>query len=71
MLVSQTLCSDDVVQICAHQMRHKVDVMKAFERIIWRENVEHRNHIFVAEMLQQAQFAIRSFRVDIRLERTR
>ena len=65
MLVSQSLRSDDVVQICAHQMRHKVDVVEALKRIVRRKNIEHRNDVLVTKVLQQPQFAIRPFRVNI------
>lgn len=67
-VVGQSLCANDVVQVGAHQMGHQVDLLKSFERFAVVESVQQADDVLVVHVLQQPQFAERSLGMGGRLE---
>lgn len=66
MLVRQALGADDVVQVGAHQVRHQVDLLERFERIVGprMEHVQQADNVLVVHVLQHAQLPVGALRVD-------
>lgn len=72
MIIRQLLCANNVVEVGAHQMCHKVHLLEGLQRIIARmKNIQQANNVLVIHVLQHSQLTICAFGVHRRVEWTR
>ena len=52
MVIGQCLSPDDIVEVGAHQMGDEVEFVEVFKGVVWREDVQHGDHVLMAKVFE-------------------
>lgn len=68
-VICQTLSSDDIVQVSAHQVSNEIDLLEQLQGVTMIKRIQKPDYVLVIHVLEQSQFTKSTLGMSCRLKR--